>query len=103
MSRVKISVLELHAAISLKDLILIKRIDRNIPDASSAKRTVDAPGIRPREVQANRVGEHIPDFNGYALLVNTTVIDVRVNQIGVQSELTGVLIPSPDLPVVLRL
>ena len=56
------NILELHAHIRLKELILIKRIDLDIACASSAKSAIDAPGIGICEVQANGVGEQYPVF-----------------------------------------
>src|SRR6185369_1485905 len=73
----KVSVSPLHASVSLKDLILIKRIDGDIAYAPGAKRAIDAPRIGPCEVKAYGVGEHVPSFHGYGLLVYSAVDDVR--------------------------
>src|SRR6476646_519048 len=95
--------LEFHAHIRLKDLVLVERIDLDIAQASSAKRAIDAPGIGICEVKANGIGDHVPDFHRYASLVNTVIEDIRINQVGIQRILLSVLIPRPDLPIVLCL
>src|SRR4030095_3252883 len=92
-----------HATVKLKDLVLVERVDGDIAGAPGAKRAIDAPRIGVREVKADGIGEHVSGFHGYGLLVDTAVDDVRINQVGIQRVLLGVLVPSPDLPVVLRL
>ena len=101
--RGKIPVLELHAHISLKDLVLIERINGNVAIAASAKRTIDAPGVGVCQVQADGVGKHVSGFNCYPPLVNAAIVDIGINQVGVQSVLSGVLILGPDFPIVLCL
>ena len=51
--------------------------------------------------KANGIGEQVPGFHGYAFLVNTAIEDIRINQVGIQRILLGVLIPGPDLPIAL--
>src|SRR5581483_2120016 len=91
--------LKLHAHVRLKELILIKRIDLDIAQAASPKAAIDAPRVSPCEVKANGIREHVSAFHGYAFLVKTAIEDIRIDQVGIQRILFGVLIPGPELPI----
>ena len=68
--------LELHAHISLKELIFVDRINGDIANATGAVITIGAPAIGVREVQADGVRQHVPGFHGYPLNVHTGVEDI---------------------------
>src|SRR6478672_1817984 len=54
-----VTLLELHAHISLKELILVDRINGKIANATGAVIPISTPAIGVGEVQADRVRHHV--------------------------------------------
>jgi hypothetical protein len=75
----KTSSLKLQIQISLKDLVFGDWIDGDVANTACAEITVSLPGIGPRDVKANRVGQHVSGFYSYPLHVHTAIEEVRVN------------------------